>query len=92
MDGIAILLFIVSLVTFATSLFLIWIQDVPMEAAAPEESPDLPQSTMIGAQCPVGCTCFPNSKGSGPTQVCGQLDNGTMFKCPDKCCQPTCLA
>jgi hypothetical protein len=50
---------------------------------------------MIGAKCPVGCTCFPNTDATmssdKPTQVCAMLDNNVMFKCPAQCCQPTCI-
>jgi len=97
MDGFAIFLFIVSLVLFVAAVAVILYN--ASEAPSPEYSTSsgipLPDSTMIGAKCPVGCTCFPNTDATmssdKPTQVCAMLDNNVMFKCPAECCQPTCI-
>lgn len=87
-DG-TIILFIISLVMFLTSLWFIMTSPVP-KAPAPSR-PEPPKSTMIGSKCPVGCTCFPNESGKPPSQTCGFLANDTMFSCPSSCCQPTCV-
>ena len=97
MDGFAIFLFIVSLVLFVAAVAVILYN--ASEAPSPESSTSsgipLPDSTMIGAKCPVGCTCFPNTDATmssdKPTQVCAMLDNNVMFSCPAECCQPTCI-
>ena len=96
MDGSAMFFFLVSLTLLITTAVLIlysWSM-TPMASPGSGTAP-LPDSTMIGAQCPMGCTCFPNTVATvpsdTPTQVCAMLDNDTMFKCPARCCQPTCI-
>ena len=98
MDGFAIFLFIVSLILFiATAIIILYSQSTT--PAVPDDKTSsgipLPDSTMIGAQCPVGCTCFPNMDATmstdTPPQVCAMLDNNVMFTCPAQCCQPTCI-
>ena len=97
MDGFAILLFIVSLVLFvaATAVVLYNASEAPAVPGQTSSGIPLPDSTMIGAKCPVGCTCFPNTDATMPTdkqtQFCGFLANDTMFSCPAQCCQPTCI-
>lgn len=99
MDGFAIFLFITTLIVFIITVILILTNPPDM---GPSSSPDetssgipLPDSTMIGAQCPVGCTCFPNAGATTPkdkpTQMCAVLNNDVMFACPARCCQPTCI-
>ena len=97
MDGFAIFLFILSIALFvAFTVIVLYDQTlVPGPSSTPSSGFPLPDSTMIGAQCPVGCTCFPNTGATtstdNPTQVCAFLDNDTMFSCPPQCCQPTCI-
>lgn len=97
MDGFAIFLFIVSLVLFVVTVGIVLYTQSPNSSAVPVTSSGipLPDSTMIGAQCPVGCTCFPNTDATipsdKPTQMCAMLDNNVMFSCPARCCQPTCI-
>jgi hypothetical protein len=97
MDGSAIFLFIVSLVLFvaATAVVLYNASEIPAVPDQTSSGIPLPDSTMIGAKCPVGCTCFPNmdatTPSDKPTQVCAMLDNNVMFSCPAQCCQPTCI-
>ena len=98
MDGFAIFLFIISLVLFIVTVGIILYNQTtsPSPAASATNSGiPLPDSTMIGAQCPVGCTCFPNTgatmSSDKPTQMCATLENDTMFSCPAQCCQPTCI-
>jgi len=96
MDEIAIFLFIVTLILFITTLVFIALNN---DSSSPSPSTNstfpLPDSTMIGAKCPVGCTCFPNAgatmSSDKPTQICATLDNNVMFSCPAQCCQPTCI-
>lgn len=94
MDGVAIILFIISILLFISSVLYIVANP---SSPVPETSSGipLPDSTMIGAKCPVGCTCFPNTAATLPTdkqtQFCGFLTNDTMFTCPAECCQPTCI-
>ena len=97
MDGVAIFLFIISFVLFITTTVVLLYSQT--NSTTPESDTGsgipLPDSTMIGAQCPVGCTCFPNTMATlpsdTPTQFCGYLDNDKMFTCPAQCCQPTCI-
>ena len=100
MDGFAIFLFITTLVLFITTVILILTNPPDVSSSnskAPETSSGipLPDSTMIGAKCPVGCTCFPNAGATmstdKQTQMCAMLDNNVMFSCPAQCCQPTCI-
>ena len=97
MDGFAIFLFIVSLVLFVVTAGIVLYTQSPSSSAVPMTSSGipLPDSTMIGAKCPVGCTCFPNTDATipkdEPTQMCAMLDNNVMFSCPAQCCQPTCI-
>ena len=97
MDGFAIFLFIVSLILFisAVSVILYNMESTPSPASETSSGIPLPDSTMIGAKCPVGCTCFPNTAATTstdkPTQMCAMLDNNVMFTCPAECCQPTCI-
>ena len=98
MDEFAIFLFIVTLVLFIITVILITLNSddssSPAEPTTNSGIP-LPDSTMIGAKCPVGCTCFPNTgatmSSDKPTQICATLDNNVMFTCPAECCQPTCI-
>ena len=96
MDGLAIILFIVSLVIFTLALYFVLMQPVS-QTSSPQTSSGypLPKGSMIGAQCPVGCTCFPNvgatTASDLPTQVCAFLSDDVMFSCPSQCCQPSCL-
>lgn len=85
MDGLAIVLFLVSLIAFLVAMYMIWSQPVSV-SPAPVESSGLPtpSGSMIGAQCPVGCTCFPDAG-------CGFLSDNVMFSCPSACCQPSCV-
>ena len=97
MDGVAIFLFIVSLVLFIITVIVILNTDSSSSPVSPTTNSGiaLPGSTMIGAKCPVGCTCFPNTDATipsdKPTQMCAMLDNNVMFSCPAQCCQPTCI-
>lgn len=97
MDGFAIFLFIVSLVLFtaAVGIILYNMSETPASVPMTPSGIPLPDSTMIGAKCPVGCTCFPNTDATlpkdKPTQVCAMLDNDVLFSCPAQCCQPTCI-
>ena len=97
MDGFAIFLFIISLVLFVATASIILYNRSPSPSVSTTTNSGipLPDSTMIGAQCPVGCTCFPNTDATmpsdKPTQFCGFLANDTMFSCPARCCQPTCI-
>jgi hypothetical protein len=98
MDGFAIFLFIVSLVLFVVTAGIVLYNQTAVTSHAARGTNSgipLPDSTMIGAKCPVGCTCFPNTDATTPsdkpTQVCAMLDNNVMFSCPAQCCQPTCI-
>jgi len=96
MDRIAILLFIVTLVLFLVTIGIIMLgSNSSRDESETSSGIQLPDSTMIGAQCPVGCTCFPNTDATmssdTPTQMCAMLDNNVMFSCPAQCCQPTCI-
>ena len=96
MDGFAIFLFIISLVLFVvTAGIILHNQSSSPDTPGTNSGIALPDSTMIGAQCPVGCTCFPNTGATipsdKPTQMCAMLDNNVMFSCPAQCCQPTCI-
>jgi len=96
MEGGAIILFVISLILFVAAVVVI-LYNKSQTSPVPSTNSGfpLPDSTMIGAQCPVGCTCFPNTAATTPsdkpTQVCAMLDNDTMFSCPAQCCQPTCV-
>ena len=97
MDGFAIFLFITTLVLFIITVIVILNTDSSSSPVSPTTNSGipLPDSTMIGAKCPVGCTCFPNTSATmptdTPTQMCAMLDNNVMFACPAQCCQPTCI-
>ena len=95
MDGLAIILFIVSLVSFLLAVYFLFMQPVPSTSPSTNSGYPLPKGSMIGAQCPVGCTCFPNTDATTPTdapaQVCAYLSDDVMFSCPPQCCQPSCL-
>ena len=97
MEEGAILLFMFFLVLFvsATVIVLYQMNEIPQPVPQTSSGFPLPDSTMIGAQCPVGCTCFPNPDATMasdmPTQICAMLNNGVMYKCPAQCCQPTCI-
>ena len=100
MDEFAIFLFVFSLALFiATAIIILYNQSTtPLSPAFQDQTSSgilLPDSTMIGAQCPVGCTCFPNTGATipsdKPTQMCAMLDNNVIFSCPAQCCQPTCI-
>jgi len=97
MDRIAIGFFIISIVLFIAASIIILYNAYSTSPAVPltNSTFPLPDSTMIGAQCPVGCACFPNTGATlptdKPTQLCAFLDNGIMFGCPAQCCQPTCI-
>jgi len=92
MDG-ALIIFIISLFLFITALLVVMYNETvtPSPAAAMGSG----TSTMIGAQCSVGCTCFPNPDATlpsdKPTQMCAYLSNDVMVKCNPECCQPTCV-
>jgi len=96
MEGGAIVLFVISLILFVAATVIV-LYNMSQTSPAPSTNSGfpLPDSTMIGAKCPVGCTCFPNTgatmSSDKPTQVCAMLDNDTMFSCPAQCCQPTCI-
>ena len=97
MDELSILLFILSFALLVATVAVI-LYDKSTGTRAPKQTSSgipLPQSSMIGAQCPVGCTCFPNpdatTSNDSPTQICALLDNDTMIACPPECCQPTCV-
>ena len=98
MDGFAIFLFITTLIVFIITVILILTNPPSLSPGAPDETSSgipLPDSTMIGAKCPVGCTCFPNAGATTPkdkpTQMCAVLNSDVMFSCPAQCCQPTCI-
>lgn len=97
MNGSAIAIFVVSLIMFVTSIVLVMYNASRLPAPVDVTSSGIPNpnSSWIGAKCPVGCTCFPNSGATlptdKPTQMCGYLSNNTMFNCPAECCQPTCI-
>ena len=93
MEGGAIILFMISIVLFVAAVVVVLF--TTGDTITTNSGFPLPNSTKIGAQCPVGCTCFPNTGATTPTdkptQFCGFLDNGVMFGCPARCCQPTCI-
>ena len=97
MDEVSIFLFMLTLVLFTTAVTLILYKrsSAPPRMQQTSSGLPLPDSTMIGAKCPVGCTCFPNTDATmssdTPTQMCAMLDNNVMFSCPAQCCQPTCI-
>ena len=96
MEGGATALFVISLILFVAAIVvLLYNKSQTSPASSTSSGIPLPDSTMIGAKCPVGCTCFPNAGATTPTdkptQLCGFLDNGVLFSCPAKCCQPTCI-
>ena len=97
MEGGAIVLFIISLILFVAAIVVVLFNtsETPSSTPSTNSGFPLPDSTMIGAKCPVGCSCFPNTGATTPsdkpTQLCGFLDNGVLFGCPAKCCQPTCI-
>ena len=88
MDG-ALIVFIISLFLFLIALVMVLYNTSVTPSPAPTTS------TMIGAQCSVGCTCFPNPDATlpsdKPTQMCAYLSNDVMVKCNPECCQPTCV-
>lgn len=98
MDGFAIVLFFVALISFIGAMYLILTRPVPEEEdqGLTPAGMSLPSGSMIGAQCPVGCACFPNANATRPsdtpTQVCAFLSDNVMFSCPAQCCQPSCPA
>ena len=89
MDGGAFIIFIVSLILFIIALYNYSVTPSPWPTTA------FGRSTMIGAQCSVGCTCFPNPDATlpsdKPTQKCAYLSNDVMVGCNPECCQPTCV-
>jgi len=97
MEEGAITLFVISLILFVAAVAVILYNASMAPSPVPLTSSGIPNpnSTMIGAKCPVGCTCFPNTDATlptdKPTQFCGYLSNDTMFSCPAECCQPTCI-
>ena len=97
MDGGAFAIFIISLILFVIALLMVAYNDSVTPASVPTTASGIPNpdSTMIGAQCSVGCTCFPNADATlpsdKPTQMCAYLSNDVMFKCNPECCQPTCI-
>lgn len=97
MEGGAITLFVISLILFIAAAAVILYNASAEPSPVPLTNSGIPNpnSTWIGAQCPVGCTCFPNTAATlptdKPTQFCGYLSNATMFSCPAECCQPTCI-
>lgn len=98
MEGGAIALFVISLILFVVAaIIILYNASMVAPSLVPETNSGIPNpnSTMIGAKCPVGCTCFPNTAATlptdKPTQFCGYLSNDTMFSCPAECCQPTCI-
>ena len=97
MKGPAVLIFLISLAFFVTAsvIFLYNMGQVPSPAPSSMTGIPNPNSSWIGAQCPVSCTCFPNPDATlpsdKPTQMCAFLSNDTMFKCPAECCQPSCI-
>lgn len=97
MDGGAITIFIVSLILFIAAVVVVLYNATITPSPAPETLSGIPNpnSSWIGAQCPVGCTCFPNTGATlpsdKPTQKCAYLSNDVMFDCPAECCQPTCI-
>ena len=96
MDG-GIIIFITSFVLLVAALVVIIYNTSVTPAPVPETASGIPNpnSSWIGAQCPVGCTCFPNTgatmSSDKPTQKCAYLSNDVMFDCPAECCQPTCI-
>ena len=96
MDG-GIFIFIGSFILLVAALVVIMYNASTAPSPAPETASGIPNpnSSWIGAQCPVGCTCFPNTGATmstdKPTQKCGFLSNDVMFDCPAECCQPTCI-
>lgn len=100
MDGLAIILFIISLVLLMGALYFIYTQQSVLEQTSSLQDTSsgypLPKGSMIGAQCPVGCTCFPNTSATtpsdAPTQMCAFLSDDVMFSCPPECCQPSCVS
>ena len=97
MDGAALILFIISLIMFVVSLYFVYSKQPASPSSETQASSGwpLPTGSMIGAQCPVGCTCFPNADATLPTgtaaQVCAYLSDDVMFSCPSQCCQPSCV-
>jgi hypothetical protein len=97
MEGPAVIMFLISFILLVTAgVILLYNSNLPTSPVSSTNSgiPN-PNSSWIGAQCPVGCTCFPNAAATlptdKPTQMCGYLANDTMFTCPAECCQPTCI-
>lgn len=97
MDGGLIAFFMISLILFIAAIVIILFNASETPSEVPETSSGIPNpnSTWIGAKCPVGCTCFPNMGATlptdTPTQKCAYLSNDVMFDCPAECCQPTCI-
>lgn len=97
MEEGAITLFVISLILFIAAVIVILYNASMAPSPVPLTNSGIPNpnSTKIGAKCPVGCTCFPNTAATlptdKPTQFCGFLDNNIMFSCPAECCQPTCI-
>ena len=98
MEGGLIAFFMISLILFVSAVVIILYNAT---TAAPSPEPETnsgipnPNSSWIGAKCPVACTCFPNTEATlptdKPTQLCAYLSNDVMFNCPPECCQPTCI-
>lgn len=97
MDRGALIIFIISLILFVIALLMVAYNDSVTPSPIPTTSSGIPNpdSTMIGAQCSVGCTCFPNEGATmpsdTPTQMCAYLSNDVLVKCKPECCQPTCV-
>lgn len=97
MEGEAFTVFIISLIIFIVAVVILLYNKTTTPGPAPETSSGIPNpnSSWIGAKCPVGCTCFPNTGATlptdKPTQKCSYLSNDVMFDCPAECCQPTCI-
>lgn len=98
MSGGTVAVFIIALTVFITAVVMILYNASTTTVTTIEETASgfpLPNSSWIGAQCPVGCTCFPNPSATQstdkPIQKCAYLSNDVMFDCPSACCQPTCV-
>ena len=98
MSGGTVAVFIIALTVFITAVVMILYKASTTIVSSLDETVSglpLPNSSLIGAQCSVGCTCFPNPAATQstdkPTQKCAYLSNDVMFDCPSACCQPTCI-
>ena len=94
-DENPVAVFIISLILFITAVVLILYNASTGPTTTRDETSSgfpLPNSSWIGAKCPVGCTCFPNTFAPDqPFQKCRYLSNDVLFDCPAECCQPTCV-